>query len=326
MWSTWPPNRRLADVAHGRGVPAELDRGPFTTAQAARLGVSADVLAGRRFRRVYRSVYVRADLPDTVQLRLDAVRLLVPSAVASHHTAASLRALPVPPDVQVHITVPDPATYPRITGIRSHVAPLLDAVQLVAGRPVLSVPRTLTDLAAVGVGLVDLVAFGDAAVRRGWTTTEHLLVETERSAGRGCRVARRAAALVRPRVDSPMETRLRLLLVLAGLPEPDTGQNVYDETGWVATTDLQYPNYRIAIEYDGDHHRIERRRWRHDKVRCRRLRDLGWELLECTADDVLHYPLRTLDWVYDRLHRVHHPDAPAELGGAWREHWGRVRG
>ena len=38
--------------------------------------------------------------------------------------------------------------------------------------------------------------------------------------GRGCRLARRAASLAREGVDSPQETRLRLLLVLAGLPEP----------------------------------------------------------------------------------------------------------
>ena len=320
------PEPKTRRMAHGRDLPPELGRGPFTTAQAARLGVSGDVLAGQRFRRLHRGVYVRADVPDTIPLRVDAVRLLVPSAVASHHTAAILRSLPAPPETRVHITVPDLATHPRIAGVRSHVAPVRGAVSLVDGRPVLSVPRTLADLAAVGVGLVDLVTFGDAGVRRGWTTADHLVAATGSTAGRGCRVARRAAGLVRPRVDSPMETRLRLLLVLAGLPEPVTGRTVYDETGWVATPDLVYPHHRIAIEYDGDHHRTERRQWRHDKVRCRRLRDLGWELLECTADDVLYYPLRTLDWVHERLRRARHPEVPVRLGDAWREHWDQVRG
>ena len=39
--------------------------------------------------------------------------------------------------------------------------------------------------------------------------------------GRGAKLARRAARFVRDGVDSAMETRLRMLLVLAGLPAPE---------------------------------------------------------------------------------------------------------
>ncbi|WP_147375385.1 hypothetical protein [Jiangella rhizosphaerae] len=43
--------------------------------------------------------------------------------------------------------------------------------------------------------------------------------------------------------------------------------NVIDETGaWLARPDLSYPHLKIAIEYDGDHHRTDQRQWRHDKV------------------------------------------------------------
>lgn len=312
-------------MPRSRDVPPELLGGPFTTAQAALLGVTDDMLSGKRFRRLHRGVYVSAALQDTVALRFDAVRLLVPNAVASHFTAAALLALPAPADPRVHITVPGPAE-PRVADVRSHVTPVATDVRVVAGRPVLSVERTLADLAAYGIDLVDLVAFGDAAVRRGWTTPQQLIDFCEHLRGRGCRLSRRAAGLVRPRVDSPMETRLRLLLVLAGLPEPEINRSVYDETGWIATPDLHYPQQRIAIEYEGDHHRVERRQWRQDKVRSRHLRDSGWELLECTADDVLYYPLRTLDWVHERLVRAHHPQVPDKLSAGWRAHWTQVRG
>lgn len=52
-----------------------------------------------------------------------------------------------------------------------------------------------------------------------------------------------------------METWLRLLIVVAGLPEPVTNLNVHDASGrWIARPDLLYPAYRVAIEYDGYHH------------------------------------------------------------------------
>ena len=57
------------------------------------------------------------------------------------------------------------------------------------------------------LSLVDLVILGDAMVRRGFCTIEDLVAGVAASGPRrGVRMARRAAALVRPHVDSPMET------------------------------------------------------------------------------------------------------------------------
>jgi hypothetical protein len=71
-------------------------------------------------------------------------------------------------------------------------------------------------------------------------------------------VSSRGLPLVRAKVDSPMETRSRLLLVFAGLPEPQPGQEILDEHGQcVATVDLGYRAAKIAIEYDGDLHRTK---------------------------------------------------------------------
>lgn len=270
---------------------------------------------------MHRGVYVLAEIPDSVEVRFDAVRLLHSSAVASHHTAARLRSLPVPDTTETHVTVPDTENRTRIAGVRAHRAPVSGDVRTVQTRPALSVERTLCDLAGTGASLIDLVIFGDAAVRRGWTKPPELVTRAEVARGRGCALSRRAAGFVRPRVDSPMETRLRLLLVLAGLPEPLTNRPVHDETGWIATPDLSYPDYRIAIEYDGDHHRTDRRQWRHDKARSRRLRDCHWDLLECTADDVNRTPGATLAWVHQRLLRAGHPGTPAVVADAWRAHW-----
>ena len=179
----------------------------------------------------------------------------------------------------------------------------------------------MVDLAAVGVPLVELVVFGDAAVRRGWTTPAQLINFAGSARGRGVRVAREAAGLVCARVDSPMETRLRLLLVLAGLPTPHVNRPVHDQAGWVATPDLSYPESKIALEYDGDHHRTDGRQWRGDKRRRRLLRDLGWDLLECTSDDVYRQAQQTLAWVHERLLAAAYPGVPSEPSVRWRAHW-----
>ena len=103
--------------------------------------------------------------------------------------------------------------------------------------------------------------------RLGPDLSEEALIETAKSAVgvRGIRLAREAADLVRRGVDSPMESRLRLLLVLAGLPEPEVGRPVYSaDGGWLAQPDLSYPALKIAIEYDGGHHLQDARQWQRD--------------------------------------------------------------
>jgi hypothetical protein len=88
----------------------------------------------------------------------------------------------------------------------------------------------------------------------------------------GVRRAQRAIALARPDVESPMESRVRVRLVLAGLPEPAVQHDVYDRAGgFVARLDLAYPWAGVGAEYDGDHHR-ERVTFQRDAVRLNRLR------------------------------------------------------
>ena len=118
-------------------------------------------------------------------------------AFASHASAARLLDLPVPVLAQEHVSVRD-----ALRGLRC-AAPLATS-----GQP------------ASMFGLVDLVVVGDHLVRLRRTTVEELQVFCAGLRGSGAALARRAASYVRTGVDSPMETRLRMLLVLAGIPEP----------------------------------------------------------------------------------------------------------
>jgi very-short-patch-repair endonuclease len=85
-----------------------------------------------------------------------------------------------------------------------------------------------------------------------------------------------------------METRLRLLLVRARLPRPQAQVSLYDDVGnFLGKPDFYYPLHRLALEYDGAHHREN---LTGDNRRQNRLVDSGYRLLRFTAADVLCAP------------------------------------
>jgi very-short-patch-repair endonuclease len=60
---------------------------------------------------------------------------------------------------------------------------------------------------------------------------------------------------------------------------------VLDGRRFVATPDLSWPWHRVALEYEGDHHRTDARQWHHDITRYSRLQELGWLVFRATATD-----------------------------------------
>ena len=121
---------------------------------------------------------------------------------------------------RTHITLPSACGRQVRRGVRSHYRSQRGGTTLRRGLPISTPEQTFLDLAGIGVGLVDLVVVADGMIKEGHTSPDRLIEAAEQWRGKGCRVARRAALLAREGVDSPQETRLRLLLVLAGLPEP----------------------------------------------------------------------------------------------------------
>jgi hypothetical protein len=204
------------------------------------------------YRRLFHDVYVDRAAEITPILLGEAALLRCPGAVLSHHSAARIWGGIVPDDGYVHVSCT--STRPQVEGIRAHRAPVGQGTTTVRGVTLTAPIETFLDLAPE-LPLVDLVVLGDSLVRRGRVTPEVLVRAAIAFRGRGCRLARRAAALVRPEVDSAMETRLRLLMVLAGLPEPVVNHKVRWPDGRVRFRfDLSYPDARVVVEYDGWQH------------------------------------------------------------------------
>jgi very-short-patch-repair endonuclease len=92
---------------------------------------------------------------------------------------------------------------------------------------------------------------------------------------------------VEPATESPMETRLRLLLILAGLPRPQVQVSLGNATSFLGRADLYYPDARLIIEYDGGTHRVS---FAADNRRQNRLLEAGYRILRFSASDVLGSP------------------------------------
>lgn len=114
-----------------------------------------------------------------------------------------------------------------------------------------------------------------------------MLIERYRGR-REIRRARQALALVDPGAESPRETWLRLVLIRAGFPPPQTQIAVRNEYGLViAQVDMGWEHLRLGLEYEGDHHRTSRRQFNRDIHRYEELREMGWLIIRITAEDVV---------------------------------------
>jgi very-short-patch-repair endonuclease len=117
---------------------------------------------------------------------------------------------------------------------------------------------------------------------------EHLSRAVDAAARRpGAGRLREAMEFVRPRVESPQETALRLLIIRAGLPEPEVNVRRFAADGsYLGRPDLSYDWCRLAVEYQGDHHRTDRTTWRIDLARRERFEDAGWRVVLVSRDDL----------------------------------------
>jgi hypothetical protein len=241
-----------------------------------------------------------------------------PGSVISHHTAALLWGGSVPASAEIQVRIPHNETL-RVDGVRTHLGVPAGVTQWRQTIPITAPETTFCDLAE-SLDLVQLVVLGDRLVRRGVTSPTGLVAAASGLTGKRGALAQRAAGLVRDGVDSPPESRLRMLVVLAGLPEPTVNHILRDpHTGdWLRRFELAYPELRIAIEYEGRHHRDDDEVWEVDIDRREDLDRRSWRIVQVISKGLYDNPLRT-------LHRIDQAcvDRGAEPITAFGEEWRR---
>ncbi|MCW2855907.1 MAG: hypothetical protein JWR52_1522 [Marmoricola sp.] len=241
----------------------------------------------RQVRPVVRGVFVRYDVPDSLELRLDAVaHNLAPGQVVCDRTAAWLHGVDM-------FGLAEHAILPRVesassTGVRASKAAAVrgrsrallpsDIVEL-NGLRVTTPLRTALDLAC-NLHRRDALAALDLFRRLHGIGAEEIDTELPRfRRRRGVIQARGLTRLIDGRAESVRESWVRLALVDAGLPLPNV--QVWVDRDGVPTyrLDLAYQAQRVAVEYDGEPFHSSPDARERDRRRREWLRDQGWTVV-----------------------------------------------
>ncbi|MCW2729717.1 MAG: hypothetical protein JWR13_533 [Mycobacterium sp.] len=260
---------------------------PFIGSEALAAGRVTPYQLRSKFAAVHRDVYLPRGSELTAATRATAAWLWSGRAgVIAGQSAAALHGAK-----WVDARRPAELLYPNRrppSGIRSWSDRYEDdEVQPLAGGLVLTTPaRTALDIAC-RYPPGPAVAAIDALARATKLKTADVEMLAQRYRGRrGIRAALEALDLVDAGAESPQETRVRLVLVKAGFPRPETQIPVYDEYGQlVAVIDMGWRDLRVGVDYDGAHHRMSRRQFDRDVRRYEAVAESGWDDVRITGED-----------------------------------------
>lgn len=256
------------------------------TEAVARDLLTADQLRSSAWFRVQHDAYADARLDRDHRLACEATALWLPAGAAIAGPSAAYlygveHAAAFSDEVHV-VTPPSRRVEPR-QGVRVHRTPVdADEIVSMAGVARTSPLRTAWDVAN-WLGLVPAVTVLDGLLRLGLVSAADLAALVEARAGRrGWRRAARAFDLADGRAQSPPESQLRVRLVMAGLPRPQPQHPVALPGGGAYHPDLPWPEYQVAMEYDGHWHANPDQLHR-DRRRLNQLVAAGWIILHVTS-------------------------------------------
>lgn len=317
---------------------------PFTREQAFTAGITAKQLEGPRFERIFRGVYIETGLKTrshttngaqrqsqtlanpshgiypghSLHTRAAAALLLAPpDALISHTTALAIYGLDLPGKRCIHVSTNE-GWVTRVDGIKGHRRIYDISRRHLAGLSITGPERTLVDVASIR-SLPWVVAAGDFLLQKRLTKTDLLSEYAQLRHLHGVQRLREAMKWIRHGAESPMESVTRLLIQMAGLPEPATQFEVFDQRTFVARVDLAYISWKIAIEYDGKWHERSSEQRAYDRDRREKLERLGWHVVtiyESDLDEVTKVPLRVFEALRSRSYR----GASPTFGATWRTH------
>jgi Protein of unknown function (DUF559) len=268
----------------------------LTRAKARALGIPLSDLLGPGFIRLFHDTYVSSGQMINLRLRAKTVMKRLPAAThVSHHTAVRLWGGVAPDTADIHVSMASREARCRRVGVAAHLGSRAAQTTICDGVTISTPVQAFLDLASVGVSLVDLVIAGDSLLKANDLDPQHFIAAAEAYQGRNAKRVRRAASLIRSGVDSPMETRIRLLIVFAGLPEPQVNFILRVAGGkWRWRFDLCYPEYKLIIEYDGRQHAFDTEQWNHDLERREWLDQDGWRIIIVISERIYGDPAADL--------------------------------
>jgi len=245
-----------------------------------------DELQTRVWTRISRGQYAWAGLPRDRALTLRAVAQRMPPAYAfSGGTAGWLLGLDPLWCEPVEVTIARDVPVRARAGVKVRRAALPESDVITReGFRATSAMRTICDLGS-RIDVVESVTAIDTVLHAGLVEMADLTSHLRSHVGaKGIKRLRRATQLADPRTESPMETRLRMVLIQGRLPRPLVQAELSDMSGdFIARADLYYPDRKLVIEYDGANHR---ERMAADLRRQNALLNSGYHILRFTVGDL----------------------------------------
>ncbi|WP_233211158.1 DUF559 domain-containing protein [Mycobacterium sp. shizuoka-1] len=252
---------------------------PFIGSAAVRRGEITRRALARGYKAVYRDVYLSRDVELTAQLRARAAHLATGATLCGLSAAAAFGTKWIDPLAPAEIIRADRHA---ARGIVVHTWDLeSDETCLTASMPVTTAARTAFDIGRRGQ-LVQTIPVLDALMNA--TGLKYAAVEAiaeRHPRARGVSRLRSTLPLVDGGAESPQESRLRLLLVQAGLPRPETQIEFRDLH---IRVDMGWREWKVAVEYDGVQHWTDGRQRAWDLERIAQLEAAGWVVVRISAE------------------------------------------
>lgn len=259
---------------------------PFVGSDALESGALNRHQLRARYRAVFPNVYVSNGAELSLERRISAAWLWSGRAatIAGAAAAALHGSKWIPDDVPIELHHANTRP-PR--GVLTRRGALLEGeTQTVGGYPVTTPERTAFDIGRRGAVRSAVVRLDALARATGFKVDDVLRIAKRHPGSPGLRRLETALELVDPGAQSPRESYLRLLLIDAGLPRPQTQIPVLGVDGMpVAYLDLGWAEDMVAVEYDGDQHRTDRGQYVKDIRRMEMLEQLGWTIVRVVAED-----------------------------------------
>ncbi|WP_407687764.1 DUF559 domain-containing protein [Mycobacterium sp. HUMS_1102779] len=259
---------------------------PFVGSEAIACGLVTKSQLETRYHRLFRGVYIDRDAELTAAVRAKAAWLWTGRrGIVAGFSAAALHGSKWVDDRRVVELIH--ANHHRSVGMQLHrdiVA--ADEIDTIGGLAVTSPTRTALDLGCWYPTMTAVAGIDALAAATEIKAADVELLARRYAGRRGIVRARRAADLFDAGAQSPKESWLRVVLIEAGLPRPQTQIPVLDEFGSVfAYVDMGWAELKVAVEYDGEQHRNDRRQYTWDVRRLERLERLGWIVVRVVAGD-----------------------------------------
>ncbi len=247
---------------------------------------------------VHPDVYIDKDARRSLRVNTAAAALWVPGGIITGRAAAALHGAGfVDEDTPIEVIGRSRRPRPGVIVRSERIAD--DETTTSAGLRASTPARTALDLARHLSRTQALVHLDALAAATGITPHQVRTLADRYPGARGVRLARDRVALLDPGAQSPRESWLRLLVMDAGFPRPQTQIGVFHR-GFTAFIDMGWKELKIGLEYDGETHLADRHRFVRDIGRYETLSQLGWLIIRVVKEHSRTFILHRLHEAFRR--------------------------